>query len=279
MNYYSLISSMSKIAPIIWDADALTFISNASITNDTQKSAINTLVTDLKSANIWSKMKAIYPFVGGTASQHKFNLKDPRDDNSAFRLTFSGGGTHTSNGYVMNGTDSYANTFFNPSLISGWKDNHNISIYLNTSTPYGGGWHIGYGDTLTGNPLYGLAVRRSLTPDTDKLIYDSGNISQYGRIFATISDAKGLWAGNARTSSIREIYKNNTVVSSNYLFTVIGTPQNDVMTIGGIVSGITQYFLSGINSFTAFSSGMNNTEASNFYTAVQTYQATLGRAA
>ena len=31
-------------------------------------------------------MKAIYPFVGGTATTHKFNLKDPADINAAFRL-------------------------------------------------------------------------------------------------------------------------------------------------------------------------------------------------
>ena len=56
------------------DTDALSFITAASITDATQKTAINTLVKDLKIANIWTKMKAIYPFVGGNAIAHAYNL-------------------------------------------------------------------------------------------------------------------------------------------------------------------------------------------------------------
>ena len=68
------------------DADAQAFITAAGITDSTQQSAIDTLVKQLKGYGIWSKMKAVYPFVGGTATTHKYNLKDPRDLNAAFRL-------------------------------------------------------------------------------------------------------------------------------------------------------------------------------------------------
>ena len=70
------------------DPDAQAFITAASITDPTQQSAINQLVVDLKGYSIWTKMSAIYPMVGGTASSHKFNLKDPRDLDAAFRLVF-----------------------------------------------------------------------------------------------------------------------------------------------------------------------------------------------
>ncbi len=55
----------SGAAPL--DPDAQAFITAAGITDATQQSAINTLVTDLKGYGIWTKMKAIYPFVGGTS--------------------------------------------------------------------------------------------------------------------------------------------------------------------------------------------------------------------
>jgi len=42
---------------------------------DLVEGAINELVKDLKSNNLWDKMKSIYPFVGGTVSSHRFNLK------------------------------------------------------------------------------------------------------------------------------------------------------------------------------------------------------------
>ena len=92
------------------DADALAFITAAAITDATQQTAIDTLVKGMKADGIWTKMKAIYPFVGGTATTHKWNLKDPRDLDAAFRLVFNGGWTHSSNGALPNGTNGYADT-------------------------------------------------------------------------------------------------------------------------------------------------------------------------
>jgi len=119
------------VAPSV-DADAQAFITAANITNTTQQSAIDTLVKSLKTANIWTKMKAIYPFVGGTATAHKFNLKDPRDLNAAFRLQFNGGGTHSSNGYQLNGSNSFADTYFIPSNNFISAQRAGIGVYSRT---------------------------------------------------------------------------------------------------------------------------------------------------
>ena len=93
------------------DPDAQAFINAAGITGTTQQSAINTLVVSLKANNIWTKFDAIYPMVGGTATTHKFNLKNPADTNAAYRLSFVGGWTHSSTGALPNGTNAYADTF------------------------------------------------------------------------------------------------------------------------------------------------------------------------
>ena len=42
--------------------------------------ALDGLVVGLKGYGLWTKMAAIYPFIGGTAALHKWNLKDPRDN-------------------------------------------------------------------------------------------------------------------------------------------------------------------------------------------------------
>jgi len=97
------------------DPDAQAFLTAAAITDPTITSAIDTLVVDLKGYGIWNKMKAIYPFVGGTASSHKFNLKDPRDLDAAFRLVFIGGWTHSVNGVQGNLTNAFADTYLVPS--------------------------------------------------------------------------------------------------------------------------------------------------------------------
>jgi hypothetical protein len=108
LSTHGILARSASGAPV--DPDAQAFITAASITDPTQQSAINQLVLDLKGYSIWTKMKALYPFIGGTASAHKFNLKDPRDLDAAFRLVFNGGWTHASTGATPNGVNGWADT-------------------------------------------------------------------------------------------------------------------------------------------------------------------------
>ena len=56
-------STISTFRIIDIDSDANTFLTAASITNSTQRNAINKLVIDLKYYGLWTKQKALYPFV------------------------------------------------------------------------------------------------------------------------------------------------------------------------------------------------------------------------
>jgi hypothetical protein len=114
------------------DADANAFLSAAGITDATITSAICTLVTTMKTDGTWAKCNAIYPFVGGTATTHKFNLKNPVDTNAAFRLTFSGGFTHSASGITPSGTNGWAETYFNPSVSMNANEGH-LSYYSRTN--------------------------------------------------------------------------------------------------------------------------------------------------
>jgi hypothetical protein len=112
-----------------WDAE--NFITATGITDATQQGAIRTLVTDLKDADLWNKLQAIYPFVGGTATTHKFNLRNAQDSNGTFRLTFVGGWTHAVTGVLPNGTNAYADTSFRPAQLI--ADN-NFHMMVNVRT-------------------------------------------------------------------------------------------------------------------------------------------------
>ena len=105
LNSFSIPSSGGPV--IIVDPNAQAFITAAGITDPTQQSAIDNLVIGLKADGLWTPMQALYPFVGGTASTHKYNLKDPRDLDAAYRLQFNGGMTHSANGILFNGTNGY----------------------------------------------------------------------------------------------------------------------------------------------------------------------------
>jgi hypothetical protein len=264
--YYPLIMSMSKTPSVIWDTDALAFISAASITNTTQKNAINTLVTDMKTNGLWTKMKAIYPFVGGTASTHKWNLKDPRDLNAAYRLVFNGGWTHSSTGAKPNGTTGYADTNLIPStnLLS---DSH-VSIYLNTVSsndlyPY----VIG---SSNGTETQALAIRTFGSFDNDARTYNYSPVISA----SNIAGSNGLWMSNIISGQSRQL-RNNLLRSS---VPKNGTSPTTNMFIAAINIGNVAYnYASQSTCLVSMGDALNSTEETAFNTAVQKYQTTLGR--
>ena len=107
------------------DPAASSFLTAAGITDPTITNAINRLVKNYKgigdlntSVDLWTGSKVLYPFVGGTATTHKFNLKDPRDLDTAYRQIFIGGITHSSTGALPNGTNAASNTNFKPNILA-----------------------------------------------------------------------------------------------------------------------------------------------------------------
>src|SRR4030095_3507396 len=66
------------------------FVKATGITDQLVKASLDSLITNARNHNWWSLCKAIYPVVGGTPESCKFNLKDPRDDDAAYRVTWHG---------------------------------------------------------------------------------------------------------------------------------------------------------------------------------------------
>lgn len=126
----------SKVAPG-YDPDAQAFLTAAAITDLTIGNAINNLVVNAKVHGWWSLCNAIYPMVGGTSTTCKYNLKDPRDVDAAFRLTFYNSPTFSSAGVAFNGTNQYADTHLVPNSVISLNSAH-ISVYsADTSSSQG----------------------------------------------------------------------------------------------------------------------------------------------
>lgn len=121
------------------DADVKAFLNATGIVDSTIESSLDKFVVNLKTNGLWTKMNAIYPFVGGTATTHKYNLVNPQDSDAAFRLTFVGGVTHTSNGIVTNGSTGYANTHLNALTdLGGGQDDLHMMSYEDNVTAING---------------------------------------------------------------------------------------------------------------------------------------------
>jgi len=244
------------------DSDAVSFLNAAGITDSTQASAIITLVNDLKSNSLWTKFIAIYPFVGGSASSHKFNLINSADTDAAFRLNFVGGWTHSANGAQPNGTNGYANTFINPNAILTLTSTH-ISVYCRTLT-VGAVVELGSWDGTSFIQI--RAAANSVFGTTTSILY-----------FTTTTDARGFWLATKRANNDREAYLNGasqTTVSAN---DATAFPNLNMFIGASNYSGTANAFSNKQLAFSTIGSGLTDSEASTLYTIIQTFQTTLGR--
>jgi hypothetical protein len=268
LNFYTAVQAFQTTlgrsigTQTVSDADAQAFVTAADIQDQVEANAINNLVIGMKADGLWTKMKALYPFVGGTASAHKFNLKDPRDLDAAFRLTFSGGWTHSSTGALPNGTNGYADTFLNASLHTSQNSVH-LSYYSRTST--------GSGQTEMGHFTAGAGLFLIYNFDAYKALNSLS--TQTGLSF---TPTNGMLIGSRIDSTTEKYYHKG--VLSNTVSKASTIPQNSKVFIGANnVSGSASQFSSKQTAFASIGDGLTDTEAANFYTAVQAFQTALNR--
>ena len=251
---------LASLAPSV-DPDAQAFITAASITDPTQQSAINQLVVDLKGYNIWTKMKALYPFCGSTASQHKWNLKDPRDLDVAFRLVFNGGVTHSANGALFNGTNGFADTKLASSGTLAQNSTH-FSAYSRTNNT-SGGYIISNGNSgATGEC-------KMFTRWFDNNCYSG--VNTFGQVPTANSDSRGLFIANRISGTQHSVVIRGTKIDFN-------TNSNGLNTnTFRICSALSTAYDNKEIAFSSIGDGLTATELSNLNTTVQAFQTALNR--
>ena len=241
------------------DPDAQAFITAASITDPTQQAAINTLVVDLKGYSIWTKMKALYPMVGGTATTHKFNLKNPLDTDAAFRLVFNGGWTHSSTGALPNGTNAFADSFVNVGTHLALNSTH-VSVYSRTNV-----------DRLApsiSNVIGSVPDEVSMFLKTENIFVLRVNSSQ--TMQPTNLDSRGFFIGNrANATQITLSIRGTQTTTANNSISVSTTSLK--------LGGISPFFDNKEIAFSSIGDGLTAQNMTDLTTAVQAFQTTLGR--
>jgi len=256
----------SNTLTTVYDADAQAFITAAVITVLIEMTAINELTIGLKANNLWTKIKALYPFVGGTSTTHKYNLKDPRDLDAAFRLVFNGGWTHSSTGATPNGTNAYADTKLKPSVLT--SNSTHLSYYSRINN--------------TTNAI-DMGVRNASNNSIRFYIYYLGIIysDQYndltGRISGAAPASNKLLIGTRTSASSHKIYRNGVALYSNATSGGSLIITESIYIGAANYSGIASFFTNRECAFSSIGDGLNDTEAFNFNTIVQAYQTTLSR--
>lgn len=257
----NIFTSLSA-APACADLDVQAFLAATGIADGTTVDALCVLVTSLKDDGIWAKLDAIYPVVGSTSETQKYNLKDARDLDAAFRLSFLGGWVHSANGALPNGVNGYARTFWNAATQAASSD---VSFGMYSRTNVTGANYI-YGlfqssgtkrmwHNLNGNFQIADAV----------LISYAANPST--RLFVSYRDSTTFNESFRDGSSLgTRLTSMTTLPSLEFYF---GALNNN----GSSVSFYTQHEI----AFGFLGGALTGADVTNLTNAVNTFQTSLGR--
>lgn len=271
LNGVATTSTRSRNGLLLLDADAAAFITATGITARSQISAINTLVFSAKANGWWTRCNAIYPMVGGTATTHKYNLKDPQDTDGAFRLVFNGGWTHASTGALPNGTTGYADTKINMASVL-TLNNTAISLYSrnnlgSTGTVFWGGYIGGGGDK-------GIQFLPDFSGTLYSDIYDLTGGG--GRFSVSNTTTQGYFMQSRVSSTDHKVYRNGSSLGGN------GSTAGGLVSLNLFLSarndnGTASSFNANECAFFTVGLGISTALAATMYTDIQAYQTALGR--
>lgn len=258
--YYPIIMMMAPTC----DADALAFISATGITDATQKSAICTLVTQLKDSSLWTKLQAIYPYVGGTATTHKYNLKDT----ATFKMTWSGGLTHDANGVTSNGTTGYGNTTYSLS-VSGTLNNTCFGGYYRTD--------VGESSADMGVRSNGGFANQTIYPRfATNTFYGGLNRIEANWATFTNTNSQGFYTVSRADNIEHRAYKNGVFKDAT------ADTNTDLSNIAMFVccyneNGTPNFYSTRNHAFDFIGLNLTDAQQTTLYNIVQAFQTALGR--
>ena len=270
---YNQVSNRYSKGSATYDRFAGAFIEAAELRGRVEQQAIFNLVRDLNRSGLWSKMKAVYPFIGGTASSHKWNLIDPQDTDAAFRLTFSGGWTHASTGALPNGTNAYADTFVTPSTHLS-QDSTHVSYYSRQDSSNTG--------VVIGVERQSPPNTRStfIQPDVSGVTYTNVNGEVLGVVFLQFSDTNGAayYIANRTASNTQSAYRNATKAVTSTTSNSDGLSTSTINLAALVRANTRQFWSDKECAFATIGDGLTDAEATLLYECVDRYQKFLGRA-
>lgn len=225
--------------------------------------ALNTLESDLTTYGLTSKMKALYPFVGGSSTKHSYNFINT----SQYQITWYGGVTHNSNGITGNASNGYGDTGLNDDSILSLNNAH-ISIYSRTDK-----------DAL-------MCDIGCITPSSNQGInlfskYSSGfyaRVHDAGASGAITNNgtSQRLFIANRVGSSENRNYQDGTLKQQTV--TSISKTNRTICISVFAYSDNTFNFYSDRNySFASIGDGLTDQNMSDLTTAVNAFQTTLSR--
>lgn len=257
---YNIIQSSIPI-----DADSQAFFNRVTaaggILSSLEQNSINNLVIELKEKGLWTSMKAVYPMVGSSAAACAQNLKS-----SSFTGTFTSGWTFASTGVTPNGTSAYMNTGLNPST-SLTNNNLHFSYYSRTNiSEERQDFNASNGSPSTSEIFLTMY---------SNILYFTANIFAPNTASISVANTLGFVIGNTTANNVRNIWKGGTKLATDTSTNTTALP-NITALLSARANPIQEYSTKQ-QAFASIGGGLTDTQAANFYTAVQNFNTTLNR--
>lgn len=243
------------------DPDAFAFITAAAITDYSQKQAINKLVNDLKTNSLWNKFDCLYPMVGGDATKHSFNLKNPL----RYNLTFFGGWVHSATGALPNGVNGYANTNFSGILLQ--QNSVHLSYYSRTQN-VGAFLEMGFGNG--GNAPY--VALWSCFSGGCRISANNISVAEGAN---TVS--KTFFITSRTASNVIKSFLNSTVLYASAILSDVVINRNIYLGAYTLVGDAAANHTSRQCAFASIGKGLSDAEVTAYNSIVQAFQTSLNR--
>jgi hypothetical protein len=248
------------------------FLTATGITDATIISALNAMDTSLISAGLLPSgtgagiIKVLYPFVGGTASLHKWNFVNPQDTDSAKRIVWFGGMTHNSNGITGNGSNAYGNMFITPDPDFNINDVGMSYLCSNSG--------------IDGNTIFGVQSASNDTRFFHFPAYDGANTTQTninsGAAQLTAAARQGFHSIQRTSGTNQNTYRNGVLNADVFSISQIRSTLN-MFLLATNINGTPTYIDASNIRFFAAHTALNATQALNLYNANVSFQTILGR--
>ena len=232
---------------------------------------VNTYVTELKAAGLWSKFYAIYPFLGGTASTSSFNLKDA----DSYQISWTGGMTYSTLGVDFNGTTGFGDTNFDFSALSSTIEDIHFSF---CTTDANGG--------LANIPM---GVGSTAADDRIRIAFDAGTNNYYadmwsnadvaGRVLVSGMGAPaGHYLATRYNDSAAFVYLDGVQMALNSTTVNVSEVPSDTFYIGAAnVAGVAAGFTTKTFGLATIGKYMTGTDMTSFQTITDKFLTSLGR--
>ena len=232
--------------------DAIDYVSISEISGDTLITQINDSIGVFKSSGVWDRVLGLYPIIGKSYNETKYNLKDPRDLDSAYRLVNISGTVYGENRFLSGNID----TFILPASLG--NDNYHASFYsLTQNTTV---------STLINASTSGSSLIRLLTLNNSIYNdgYDDGGVA---RLISNVGSSTGLLTIQRDDINIQKNYRNGVLVGSDSNGNLGTMPTDTFKIYGGSLTG----------GFVVISKSLTDIQNQTLYEEINKINLILGR--